>query len=81
MAMSREELESLMRLIRHTGRHEINCEECLMKVSEFAEHAVQGGPVPDTLQPIEQHLAICGECREEYDLLRKVLSEMGSNET
>lgn len=81
MALSQEEFETLMRLIGHTGRHEINCEECLMKVSEFAEHELPQKSIPDVLRAVEQHLAICGECREEYDLLRNVLSEMGSNET
>lgn len=80
MAMSREELENLMRLIGRTCEHEIDCEECLMQVSEFAEREVQGKPIPDALQSVEQHLAICGECREEYALLRKALHDLGQDE-
>ena len=80
MAISQEELETLMRLIGHTGRHEINCDECLMKVSEFAKHELQQKLIPDVLRAVEQHLAICGECREEYALLRQALRELGPEE-
>ncbi len=80
MAMSPEELENLMWLIGNTSDREIDCEECLMKVSEFAERGMQGKPIPDALRSIGQHLAICGECREEYDLLRKALTESGTEE-
>jgi len=77
MTISPEELETLMRLIGHTGPHEINCEECLMKVSEFAEHEVQGKPISEALRAVDQHLAICGECREEYAMLLTALRELG----
>jgi hypothetical protein len=76
MAISREELESLLRLIGSTSQREIDCEECLMWVSEFAEQEVQGRSISDALRAVEQHLAICGECREEFILLRKALSEL-----
>lgn len=75
MVISREVLERLMRLIGNTDQREIDCDECLLKVSELAEQKMRGGPLSDALRAVEQHLAICGECREEYDLLRKALDE------
>jgi predicted anti-sigma-YlaC factor YlaD len=77
MALSREELEQLMRLVGKTQEHEITCEECLMKVSEFAEHELKHKPVSDVLRAVEQHLAICGECREEFEILREAIKELG----
>jgi len=81
MVISREELESLMRLIGSTDQREIDCDECLLKVSELAEQEMRGGPLSDALRAAEQHLAICGECREEYALLRKSFCELDSDET
>ncbi|MHB8863273.1 MAG: hypothetical protein ACYC6N_12760 [Pirellulaceae bacterium] len=80
MTISRAELENLMRLVGSTSHREIDCEECLMTVSEFAEHELQRKPLSDVLRAVEQHLAICGECREEYDMLREALSELGADE-
>jgi hypothetical protein len=77
MAISREELETLMRLVGHTEPNEVNCEECLMKVSEFAEHQLRQEPILDDLRAVEQHLAICSECREEHALLLTALRELG----
>jgi predicted anti-sigma-YlaC factor YlaD len=76
MALSREELEQLMRLVGKTQEHEITCEECLIKVSEFAEHELKHKPVSDVLRAVEQHLAVCGECREEFEILREAIKEL-----
>lgn len=76
MALSRQEMKSLLRLIDVTHEYEINCEECLAKVNEFAECHVQGKVVSEGLQTVEQHLALCGECREEYQLLLETLTEL-----
>lgn len=77
MALSREELERLVQLVGKTEEHEIDCGECLKKVSEFAEQQLKDKPVSEALQTVEQHLAICGECREEYEMLREAIKELG----
>jgi len=50
-----------------------------MQVSEFTEVHLVGKPVPEGLQAIEQHLAICDECREEYESLGRALRELDSH--
>lgn len=79
MALSRRELEQLMRLVGKTQKNEITCEECLMKVSEFAEHELEHKPVSEVLRAVEQHLAICGECREEFEILKEAMKELGQD--
>jgi predicted anti-sigma-YlaC factor YlaD len=76
MPLSKEELEGLMRLIGLTNDSEINCEQCLALVSEFAEHSLAGKSIPDGLKAVEHHLAICSECREEYEALQRALQDM-----
>ncbi|MFZ5829419.1 MAG: hypothetical protein ACOY3P_04995 [Planctomycetota bacterium] len=77
MAISREELANLMRLVAHTRDREIDCDQCLMKVSEFAEQQLSNRPLPEAMRAIEQHFAVCGECREEYELLLAAMKELG----
>ncbi len=73
MPLSREEIEGLLRLVGLTAEDEINCEACLALVAEFAERALAGRSVPEGLKVVEQHLAVCAECREEYEALKKAI--------
>ena len=65
-----------MRLVGLTKDSEINCEQCLELVSEFAEQSLAGKSIPDGLKAVEHHLAICSECREEYEALQRALQGM-----
>lgn len=77
MPLNERELLQLLDIVRNTQAAEIDCDECLMRVSEFAESQLAGKPVSETLAAVEQHLAICVECREEFDALRRAIQGMG----
>lgn len=76
MPLSKEELDGLMRLISLTKDSEINCEQCLALVSEFAEQSLAGKSIPDGLRAVEHHLSICAECREVYEALQRALQDI-----
>ena len=76
MPMSKHEIEELMRLVGLTKDSEINCEQCLALVAEFAEQELAGRSVHEGLKAVEQHLSICPECREEYEALQRALGEI-----
>ena len=73
MTLSKDEIAQLLMLIGQTEDHELNCDECLALVAEFAETQLSGKSIPAGLQAVEQHLAVCDECREEYEALWKSL--------
>ena len=77
MSLSREEIAELLRQIGLTRDEEVDCERCLALVAEFAERELAGRPVPDGLEPVAHHLAICAECCEEYEALLQALKAMG----
>jgi len=77
MALSKKEIDGLMRLIGRTKDEEIDCEQCLALVAEFAEQELAGKSISDGLQAVEQHLSICAECHEEYQGLQQALGGMG----
>ena len=60
-------------MLGRTTEREFNCGECLQHVSEFAEHQLENQPVDEVIGKVEQHLALCPECREEYEALMKIL--------
>lgn len=76
MPLSKQELDRLLQLIGLTDDREINCEECLALVAEFAEQQVLGKPLSAGLRAVEQHLSICSDCCEEYAALKKALTTM-----
>ena len=76
MPLSRQEIDSLLRLVGQTGDAEINCEQCLALVAEFAEQQLAGKSVHEGLKVVEQHLSVCGECEEEYQALRRTLGDL-----
>lgn len=76
MTLSKKELEGLMRLVGLTKDEEINCEQCLSLVAEFAEQKLAGKSVSEGLRAVEHHLDVCPECREEYEALKQVLKGM-----
>jgi len=76
MPLTKVELENLLRLIGLTNEVEINCDQCLALVAEFAERQLAGKSVCESLKAVENHLAICTECREEYEALQKALKSV-----
>lgn len=76
MKLTRKEIDGLMRLIGLTRDEEINCEQCLALISEFAEQELAGKSVPEGLQAVEHHLSVCSECCEEYEVLKQALKNM-----
>jgi hypothetical protein len=73
MALSPREAAELVKLVGRTRDQEIDCDDCLNRLGEFAERYLAGQPVPDALSAVEHHLSICGECREDFELLRAAL--------
>jgi len=76
MTLSKKEIDNLVSLIVRTREHEIDCDECLTRISEFAEAELAGKTIPESLKTIEHHLDICSECREEYEVLKLALKQM-----
>lgn len=76
MALSKNELEELLRLVGLTEEDEIDCDECLARVAELAEREPADKSIPERLKAVQHHLAVCAECREEYEALQEALKEM-----
>jgi len=76
VSLSKQQIDALMRLISRTKDSEIDCEQCLAAVAEFAEQQLAGKSIAEGLQAVEHHLSICDECREEYEALRRTLDKM-----
>ena len=80
MALTPQEMQTLLQLIELTRDSEINCEQCLALVAEFAERKLAGKPIPQAVTAVEHHLSICAECQEEYAALKQALAQLDESE-
>lgn len=76
MSLTREEIDNLLHLIGLTRDEEINCERCLSQIAEFAEQQLARKSISEGLAAVAHHLAVCCECREEYEALARVLEKL-----
>lgn len=79
MNLTSEQIEGLMRLVGITRDDELNCSECLDRVAELVEYELVGAPVPGAFAPVLHHLAICPECREEYEALAQAMRDLSED--
>jgi hypothetical protein len=81
MALTFDQIKGLMRSLGITRDHELNCNECLDKMAEFAECELASEPIPDSLEAVRHHLSLCAECDEEYEALLTALQRMKEDES
>ena len=59
----------LLREIAETREVEIGCDECFEQVDRFVEMKLSGLNTAQAMPLVQEHLQICGECREEFEAL------------
>ena len=69
MEPRKEQLAGLARLVADTAAQELDCGEVLDGLAALLECRQAGQPVEGPLLKIQQHLAVCPECLEEFNLL------------
>jgi hypothetical protein len=72
------QITGLMQLIGLTREREIDCDQCVEQVAEFAEQRIAGRPLTEALRLVEHHLAVCADCREEFTALQVALAGLES---
>lgn len=76
MALTLDALKKMVQAALITRPVEIGCYECLDQIDRFAERVLAGREIPEALRLVQEHLATCGECREEYEALLAALRHM-----
>jgi predicted anti-sigma-YlaC factor YlaD len=80
MPLTPSELELLAQATVITRAEEIGCDTCLEQVASYVEAKLAGLSTPEALHLVEEHLAICGECREEFAALAAALRDGAEGE-
>lgn len=73
MKLEANALRHLVRAILSARPDELSCDECLDEVDRFVELTLAGQDAATAMPLVEDHLARCRECREEFEALLTAL--------
>ena len=76
MELDRQALKHIVRVVMSTNEDEINCSECFMLIERYVDLELAGKNAAEAFPLVEAHLAICHDCREEYQVLLSALGAM-----
>lgn len=60
----------LLHAVELTGEEEIDCTTCLALVPGYVDRELAGADAARQMPELARHLALCGDCREEYEAVR-----------
>ena len=69
----RDIFKALIGEIADTREVEIGCDECFEQLDHFVEMRLSGMDTAQAMPLVQEHLQICGECREEFEALLAAL--------
>jgi hypothetical protein len=66
-------LKNMVRAILSTRPDEIGCEECFEQLDRFVELTLAGQDAAAAMPLVQEHLARCRDCRQEFEALLTAL--------
>jgi hypothetical protein len=76
MLLDQSKVKILLKALVLTNETELDCDACFDAMAEFAESQLPGASVPEALILIDDHIKICVDCEEQYQILKTTISEM-----
>ena len=70
---SPDSVDMLLGKLALTREHEIACDDVHAVLAEFTEMSRRGEDVAHLMPHVQRHLALCPDCREEYEALMAAL--------
>lgn len=70
---SPDSVDMLLSKLAITREHEIACDDVHAVLAEFTEMSRRGEDVVHLMPHVRHHLALCPDCREEYEALMAAL--------
>ena len=69
MPLTHQQIHTLLVACRETHTNELDCEDFLARLAEFAENRAAGKNIPDALSLMLEHERLCPNCAEECRVL------------
>ena len=69
-------LKRMVRSVLATRPDEIGCDDCFEQLDRFVEMTLAGIDAAEAMPLVQDHLGRCGDCREEFEALLRVLQTL-----
>ena len=69
--------KAVLQEIAETRDREIGCDECFEELDRFVTIQLSGLDAARAMPLVQEHLHLCGECREEFEALLAALRATG----
>ena len=66
-------VQRMLRSLKVTSLDELTCEDTYALMDQFAELVANGEDAACLMPLVQAHLDLCGECYEEYEVLKQIL--------
>ena len=73
MKLSSEDIQKMMQAVKMTREHEHTCGHCYNEIDQFIELGLSDKNAAEIMPLVQEHLDLCGACREEYQALLDAL--------
>lgn len=70
-----DRVKKMLRMIDNTQEIELSCDEVFELLDVYAEMALRGEDVSESLPFVKHHLEMCPDCREEYEAVMRILEK------
>lgn len=76
MILNREQIQKLIQQVVDTQNEELSCDEMIRVLTSYAEKLSSGDriEVADD-ERVQHHLDLCQECREEFEMIKRIADE------
>ena len=76
-ASDQQKAEMMLAMLASTLEEELTCDEVFALLGQFTEMAIRGEDVARLMPLVQQHLDLCRDCHEEYEVLQNILANAG----
>lgn len=73
MQLNDQQVRALLLACRETHAEELDCEQFLTFLAEYAEARTEGRALPQSLAKAEEHERLCANCHEECRALIELI--------
>ena len=79
LQMTPAQLEQLLRDVVRTNELELNCSSTFELIDEYIDRLSRGEDAAAIMPLVSQHLDLCPECEEEYNMLMQVVDSLAGD--
>ena len=76
MNLTTEQAMELILMVEATRDDELPCDRCVAQLAEFVDAKLTGKPFADALRLVREHIKMCRDCGEEYNVLRRAVESL-----